>query len=381
MTKSYNSISEEIKHAFVQRFDKKPTRGFFAPGRVNLIGEHIDYNGGLVMPFAIPMGIFALVATSENGIEVFSDSEPVVFRTNTENSQSWHRYIQGVLTCFQQKTQLPLPNCQIYLHSNLPKGAGLSSSAALEVVLAYILFQLCHIEPDRRELAKLAQQAEIESVGVHCGIMDQAAISLSKQNQILQLNCQTLETTYYPFHSTEHCFIILNTNQSRTLAGSAYNERKAACDRACNLLEIEPGKLVTATNEQISALPIELQPIVYHVVSEQIRVLLLGDSLKQGNWEKIGQLMNESHKSLKDNYRVTGHELDTIVAAAQSHPACLGARMTGAGFGGCAIALVKKEFSTQFQDFVCQHYQKKTGKSAECYQVVPVNACEEILIS
>ncbi|MGB1205068.1 MAG: galactokinase [Chitinophagales bacterium] len=360
---------------------------FFAPGRINLIGEHIDYNGGLVLPIAINLGITAKVSFRNDTIINIKSAQikeilNIDLETETYEKRRilWQNYPLGIIEYFK-KNDLPISAADISLSSNLPIGGGLSSSAALEVLISFVMLSAAKHDllNDKTKVAQFCQQVENEFVGVKCGIMDQFAVAKGKENQAMLLNCDTLENEYIPFDlQNEYALILMNTNKKRELADSKYNERKAECDAA--LLEIQQQKninyLCEADISDIEKLKNSvLQKRAKHVISENERVKKAVVALKNKKLKEFGKLMNESHESLKKDYEVTGFELDTLVSICQKNEACIGARMTGAGFGGCAIALVEKENAAAFAQKAKQEYDEKTGLSLDIYETM---ACEGV---
>ncbi len=267
---------------------------------------------------------------------------------------------------------LPLGGADILLNSNLPMRSGLSSSAAIEVLIAYILLHLNQhlMYEDRTAIARICQQAENDFVGVQCGIMDQFAVAAARAQHALLLNCQTLYHRQVPFSTALWSIVILNTNKERALSESKYNERRAECDVALSIMrQYRPLRnLCTATQQDLARLsdPLLLRR-ARHAVTENRRVQNTAQALSQGKWHLVGRYLNASHLSLRNDYEVTGFELDTLVALAQQHPACMGARMTGAGFGGCAIALVKTAQIDAFIEQLGSQYPQKTGLPLSVY--------------
>lgn len=353
-------------------------RVFFSPGRINLIGEHIDYNGGFVFPAALTIGIAAAATPRTDGVVrlrslnadgeiVFNISDNLVKHT----ADGWGNYPKGVIAWLKNKGYT-LPGADLLFYGNLPDGAGLSSSAAIEVLTGYLFLTLAGIENiDRVWLAKLCQSVENNFIGVNCGIMDQFAVANGREGQAIQLDCNTLKYVYAPFSLGNYVLVIMNTNKRRELADSKYNERRAECDRVLAILQqhynyqylVEAG--LDDLNRHIAD-PV-LFKRAYHVITENQRVLEAMYQLKMGYILGIGQLLNLSHASLRDAYEVTGKELDSLASAAQTHPACAGARMTGAGFGGCAIALVQAQALDDFTNFVGARYKNETGLTADFY--------------
>lgn len=351
---------------------------FFAPGRVNLIGEHIDYNGGYVFPAALTIGIHAAARIRKDKVvRVQSANMPGEHTFSLDDNltktaeHGWANFPKGVMA-FLQKEGYKLPGVDILYWGNLPEASGLSSSAAIEVLTTYMMLTLAKVQKiDRVWLSQFTQRVENQFIGVNCGIMDMFAIAVGKKEHAMLLDCATLDYELVPCSLPEHKIIILNTKKQRELADSKYNERRTECDQALALIQQhEPVKdLCHATLAQVDNYIQDkvLKKRALHVVSENLRVLKAVEFLKAGNINYFGHLLNSSHQSLRDNYEVTGPHLDAIVAAAQAHPGCLGARMTGAGFGGCGVAIVE---SSQVDDFITrvgQQYLEQTGITGEFY--------------
>ena len=357
------------------------TIDYFAPGRVNLIGEHIDYNGGLVMPIALNMGIKARYKKNDNNTISFASSthkDLVEFAvedipTKYESTSNWCNYPIGVLSTLH-KQGLPINGFDLHFDSNLPEGSGLSSSAAIEVVTAYILMHQAGREINPPDLAVLCQKVENNFIGVKCGIMDQFAVANGKKDHAILLNCNTLDCEQIPFDLDTYSLLVINSKKPRSLIKSAYNERKAESEAALKIL-IDVGKLRDGqylVDAEIEDLGVIADAIVRkrtrHVVSENIRVKHATRALKMGDLYTFGRLMNASHQSLKDDYEVSGIELDTLVETAQNIDGCIGARMTGAGFGGCAIALVKNTGISNFSKTLADRYHAVTKLHCEIYE-------------
>jgi len=363
----------DIKEEFQKRFKKNPDRFFFSPGRVNLIGEHIDYNGGRVMPCAISLGTY--LAVSKNTDKIFrfqclnfpETADLHLQSSYSRSGKEWFNYPLGAID-YIIKQGHSISGLDMLFWGNLPIGAGLSSSASIEVLMAQSLNQLFGLNIPQLEIATLSKKVENEFIGVNCGIMDQFAVTFGKRNQAILLNCDTLEYELLPFNIGDYVLAIVNTNKSRTLSDSKYNERFAECGAALKALkkEIDANNLcdidITTfeSHKQLIDDPV-LQKRALHVISENSRVGKAAKALKTGKLEAFGQLMYESHQSLKELYEVSGVELDTIVEFCEDYSGCIGARMTGAGFGGCAIALVKKETLNDFTGKLTEFYKNKIG--------------------
>jgi len=368
---------EQLQEEFNQRFGTAKTQFYFSPGRVNLIGEHIDYNGGFVLPASISLGISAIVAKRNDAIirifakefneEIsFSINENYIFQ-QTEKTH-WSDYVKATLQVLKDN-KTALFGADILLASDLPLGAGLSSSAALECLIAFI-FNEDFYNKNRTQLALDAQQAERKYVGVNCGIMDQFAVSNGKQNQAILLNCANLECEYIPANFGDYQLVIINSNKQRALAESKYNERRSECDAAFEIIKRYDVAEDLCHAHEISLGYIEDDTLYLrakHAVLENKRVLNAVDALKNNRIEAFGQLLIESHTSLDVDYEVSGIELNTIVHYSTHFDGCIGARMTGAGFGGCCIALVKKDKIDKFILYVGKKYAEKTSYKADFY--------------
>jgi galactokinase len=354
---------------------------YFAPGRVNLIGEHIDYNGGLVMPIAINIGIKASYKkNSGKTISLSSTTHPdrVEFPTDRipsiyDAASGWCNYPIGVMSALHQ-LGLEIEGFDLLFDSTLPEGSGLSSSAAIEVLTAYILLHQAGREINLSDLAVLCQKVENNFIGVKCGIMDQFAVANGEKDQALLLNCNTLKYEHIPFELDNYVLLVINSKKPRSLIKSAYNERKTESEEALKIL-IQAGKLkddqylVDAVMEDIHILSDPtIRKRARHVVSENLRVKHAAAALRMGDLHTFGRLMNASHQSMKEDYEITGLEMDTLAETAQQIDGCLGARMTGGGFGGCAIALVKKSSIESFKKILSQRYHTVTGLTCEIYE-------------
>jgi galactokinase len=369
----------DIKKEFRKRFNKEPEHIFFSPGRVNLIGEHIDYNGGQVMPCAISLGTY--LAVSKNTDKVFrfrSLDFPEIAELHLQNSYSrsgkgWFNYPLGVIDHIISQGK-PVSGLDMLFSGNLPVGAGLSSSASIEVLMAYALDQLFQLDIARLDIATLSRKVENEFIGVNCGIMDQFAVVFGEKDKAILLNCDTLGYDLLPLETGDHLLAIINTNKQRTLADSKYNERFAECGRALKALKKEINvkhlcdidiQVFQAHRHLINDPVLENRSL--HVISENFRVHEAANALKMGKLKEFGQLMYGSHQSLRELYEVSGIELDTIVDFCKNDETCLGARMTGAGFGGCAIALIKKENLEDFSKKLTGHYKNRIGYVPEIF--------------
>jgi galactokinase len=354
---------------------------FFAPGRVNLIGEHIDYNGGYVFPAALELGNYVLArlnGTSAVRLAASDLSGLVVScelsRLDEKKGKSWGSYQLGVIDEIL-KLGIQVPGCDMLYIPTLPHGAGLSSSASIEVATAAAVLGLCGAELGLTEIALLCQRAENNFVGVNCGIMDQFASANGKSGCGMLLDCASLYCEHVPLNMDGYSIVIGNTNKKRSLAESKYNERRAECELALSAFHEKMPHL-----ENLCALKLpELQTLLpllsdenakkraIHAVTENERVLESVSMLKKGDIEGFGRLLNESHFSLRDLYEVTGFELDMMTELARNHKGCVGSRMTGAGFGGCTVSIVENGAVSDFISAVGEGYKEKTRLTPEFY--------------
>lgn len=353
---------------------------FFSPGRVNLIGEHTDYNGGFVFPCALNYGTYLLIRKIEGNILKFStinfndDVETELKGLFVNTSKKWINYPLGVINEFLKKG-IKISGLEFLYYGDVPNGAGLSSSASIEMVTAVALNEFYNAGFGTLELVKMSQKAENEFVGMNCGIMDQFAVGFGKKDHAIFLNCDTLSFENVPIILNDCSLIITNTNKRRGLTDSKYNERRGECDKAVELLQAyRPIRNLSELNTgEIHLLEKYIKdPAVRkrakHVISENGRVVEAVKVLKGNNIIRFGELMNLSHDSLKDDYEVTGIELDTLVYEGRKLPGVIGTRMTGAGFGGCTVSIVKKANSAKFMSELAAVYQKKTGLVPDFYQ-------------
>ena len=372
---------KQLKKNFYSVYGKPEhePRIFFAPGRVNLIGEHTDYNGGYVFPCALNYGTYLLIreipakAVSLASTNMDYKADILLTDLHKKHNNEWVNYPLGVIDQMKKKGIKP-KGAELLYSGDIPNGAGLSSSASIEVVTAYALNELWEANIPKMEMVKLSQKAENEFVGMNCGIMDQFAVSMGEKDSALFLNCDTLDYEIVPLVLKNFKLVISNTNKRRELADSKYNERRSECEKAVdylnkkkkirNLSELS----LTEFEEFESIIPDKIiRSRAKHVISENDRVLKAIPALKSGDLELFGQLMNESHDSLKNDYEVTGFELDTLAEEAQKLPGVIGSRMTGAGFGGCTVSLVDQNYVDKFINKLGETYSQKTGLKAELY--------------
>ncbi|WP_394898299.1 galactokinase [Enterococcus gallinarum] len=374
---------EQLQQIFAEKFGEKGTGSYFAPGRINLIGEHTDYNGGYVFPASITIGTYGVARKrADKQIRLYSENFPekgiITFSLDDleyRKEDDWTNYPKGVIRYLKAAGHAIDSGIEIAFYGNIPNGAGLSSSASIELLTGVILDDLFGLAIERLELILTGKKVENEFIGVNSGIMDQFAIGMGKKDHALLLDTNTLAYDLVPAEFGDYVVAIMNTNKQRELADSKYNERRGECEEALKRLQTKLkiqslGELDEATFFAHTSL-IEDPTLIKrakHAVTENQRTLKAKAALEAGDLESFGHLLDASHASLRDDYEVTGIELDTLVAAAQEQPAVLGARMTGAGFGGCAIALVKKSEWEAFATAVKESYREKIGYETDIYQ-------------
>lgn len=366
---------------------------FFAPGRINLIGEHLDYNGGYVFPAAISYGTYAVVRERDDGLfRFYSNNLPeqsvISCRLDElayDQADDWANFPKGILYYLRENGAVFDQGFDVLYEGDIPNGAGLSSSASLEMVTGVMVNELYHLDKDMLDLVQLGKRVENEYIGVNSGIMDQFAIGFGKEDRVILLDCNTLEYEYARVDLEDYIIMIMHTNKQRALSESKYNERRSECEAALsdlqNVVSIE--ELCALSPEQFelhkSAISSDVARMrAEHAVYEHARTKEAFAKLNAGDLKAFGSLMNDSHRSLKVLYEVTGIELDTIVAAACEQEGVLGARMTGAGFGGCAIALVDKKHTASFKENVNKLYKAKIGYDAHFYEATIADGAKKL---
>jgi galactokinase len=382
---------DNFKKDFIKLYGTGEVRFFFSPGRVNLIGEHIDYNGGFVFPCAIEYGTYAAVRKRKDSeINFASANFDLKVKINAENiiydeNDDWANYPKGVIKIMQDMGYIA-SGMDILISGNIPNGAGLSSSASLEVLTGVIVNNLFNNgNIPQIELVKIGQRAENTFVGVNCGIMDQFAVGMGKKNSAIMLDCNSLSYTYADIDLKQYIMVIMNTNKRRALNASKYNERRQECEEALSIINkyYKTDTLCSLTPEEFENVKLQIKKENIrkrseHAVYENDRVKRAFAALNQGKLQEFGNLLVESHNSLRDLYEVTGKELDTIVDEALKAEGCIGARMTGAGFGGCAIAIVQKDKTEEFKNTVTAGYYDKIGYKPDFYITGIGNGTREI---
>lgn len=377
-----------VKSKFVELFKNLDnTRSFFSPGRVNIIGEHIDYNGGYVMPCAIDRGTYFVIRLNNtNTVNVYSmqfeDLNVVSFDVNDEtHTKQYTDFVKGIIKIFDLHYGFDMVCC-----GTIPHSSGLSSSASFCTGLGFALSSLVNKPVSGTDLALACKRVENEFMGVNSGIMDQFIICNGVDNGALLLDCNTLKYEEIPFELGDNVLVIANTNKKRQLADSKYNERRAECDEVLKIIN-DNGNNYTYLCDINEEKMEELMPLIQnetlkrrfrHVVSENVRTINASKALKEKNIEELGKLLTQSHMSLEKDYEVTGKELDTLVHSFLAQQGCIGARMTGAGFGGCCIALYKKGFEKKAIENVKEIYTKEIGYEPSFYEVLVSGGTREI---
>ncbi|GGC66899.1 galactokinase [Pedobacter quisquiliarum] len=372
-------MREALVQQFTELYQKAPAATYFTPGRVNLIGEHIDYNGGLVLPAAVTLGTTLCMAPNDDQVFRFKslnfpDTKEVAVSTSYQKEGNcWFNYPIGIINQLEAEGKT-ITGFDFLFHGNIPVSSGLSSSASIEVLTAYALNDFLNLGYSRLELALMGQKVENEFIGVNCGIMDQFAVAFGEKDQAILLNCDTLKHIMVDCQLGDYNLAIINTNKSRKLEESKYNERVAECNEALVALnqEIKLNNLCELTAEKFALhkhliTDPKILDRATHVVTENDRVHLAAKALGSQDLETFGRLMYASHESLKELYEVSGKELDTIVEFCQQYPKVIGARMTGAGFGGCAIALLEKGAEEDFEKQLNAYYEAQVGYPAGVY--------------
>ena len=383
-------IDQEMKKAVLENFEKaygkkENVKAYFAPGRVNLIGEHTDYNGGHVFPCALTIGTYAAAAKRDDRmIQLFSLNQDKVGVVSfclddtiaPSESAGWTNYPMGVVWAFEKRGMKLDKGFDMVIYGNIPNGSGLSSSASLEVLTGFVLRDLYGFEVTNQELALIGQYSENNFNGCNCGIMDQFAVAMGQENSAIFLDTADLSFEYAPIKLEGAKIIVTNTNKKHKLTDSQYNARRSMCEEALSILQkkLDIKGLGDLSIEEFEAnkdllTDPDMQKKAKHAVYENQRTIEAVKALKDGDLEHFGKLMRQSHESLRDDYDVTGIELDTLAEEAWKVPGVIGSRMTGGGFGGCTVSIVKDEAIDNFKKTVGENYKNKIGYEATFYTV------------
>lgn len=369
------NLYQQIKSVFKINFKEQPML-IFSPGRINIIGEHTDYNDGFVFPAAVDKGIYAAISKSDNNKSTAIASDlGETYEFSVDNVQpiengNWRNYILGVVGEIQKKGK-QVGNFNIAFGGDIPNGSGMSSSAALENSVVFGLNELFDLGFTKTEMIFISQKAEHNYVGVNCGIMDQYASMFGQKNHALLLDCRTTIATPFLIDFKEHELLLINTNVKHSLADSAYNDRRIVCEKVASLLGIEA--LRDATEADIATVKDQISEEEYQkalfVVQENNRAQAASEAMTANDIEKLGELIYESHNGLQHQYKVSCEELDFLVDLAKENNEVIGARMMGGGFGGCTINIVKKGKATDFVEKVSPLYKAKFNKECAAYAV------------
>lgn len=381
-------MKEKIYNSFCKRFKNKPIL-IQSPGRINLIGEHTDYNDGFVLPAAINKYIYFAVADNKtNNVNIFSfdfnDSLSFELTDIQRSDKNWANYIIGIINELQ-KSRKKIKGFDLVFGGNIPIGAGLSSSAALETGLAFALNKIFSLGLNSLEIVKLSQKAENNFVGVNCGIMDQFATVFGKEKNVFKLDCRTLEYEYFPFVSDDYQLLLCNSNVKHSLVSSEYNKRRKQCETGVEILKnYYPyiKKLRDVTPEILLKHKKEFDEDVFakcsYVIEENTRLIKACEDLTKNNLKSFGKRMYETHEGLKTKYEVSCKELDFLVEFTKNYDEVLGARMMGGGFGGCTINLIRKNFKDKMIELLSSKYKSKFNINAEFYDISIVDGTKFI---
>ncbi|NNC50324.1 MAG: galactokinase [Flaviramulus sp.] len=366
-------LKANINNIFIDKFQCDPVL-IFSPGRINIIGEHTDYNDGFVLPAAINKGIIAAISRSNSNISTvyaIDKAEMLEFSINNLKPYpegSWQNYVLGVVNEIQNQGKT-ISNFNMVFGGNIPVGAGMSSSAALENSVVFGLNKIFTLGLTKKELVLISQKAEHNYVGVKCGVMDQYASMFGIENHALLLDCRTMESKQYEIDFKNHELLLINTNVKHSLSDSAYNDRRAVCESIASKLNVNALRDVTEVNlESIkNELSVEDYQKALYVIQENNRVVKASEAIERGDLKTLGKLIYESHFGLQNLYKVSCEELDFLVKQAKLNVQVLGARMIGGGFGGCAINLITKGAVESFKMSVLKEYKLKFNKDCTYY--------------
>tara|TARA_R110002072_G_scaffold140149_4_gene284033 strand:- start:209 stop:1357 length:1149 start_codon:yes stop_codon:yes gene_type:complete len=369
------SLIKKIYASFQETFETEPLM-IFSPGRINIIGEHTDYNDGFVFPAAVNKGIVAAIGKSNSNISTAyaaDKQETIEFSINTIKPYlegSWQNYILGVVSEIQNRSK-ELGNFNIVFGGDIPGGAGMSSSAALENSVVYGLNEIFNLGLSKHDMILISQKAEHNYVGVKCGIMDQYASMFGIENHALLLDCRTVKSKPFKIDFKDYELILINTNVKHSLSDSAYNDRRSVCESIAEMLNVKA--LRDATAYDLETIKDQVTPENYqkalYVIQENERVVKASKAIQNGDLKALGELIYASHNGLQNQYEVSCEELDFLVEQAKTNPNILGARMMGGGFGGCTINLISKTETSSFKTFISEAYKEKFNNACSIYSV------------
>lgn len=367
------TLINNVKNTFIRTFKTDPLL-IFSPGRINIIGEHTDYNKGFVFPAAINKGIVAAIQKSEldfstaYALDLNGKIEFNLDKLKPLKEGCWENYVFGVVHEIQNKNKL-IGNFNLVFKGNIPSGAGMSSSAALENSIVFGLNELFDLELSKHDMILISQKAEHNFVGVKCGIMDQYASMFGLKNHALLLDCRTIESQPYEIDFKDYQLMLINTNVKHSLSDTEYNDRRSACKSISKLLSVKA--LRDATEADLEKIIDKVTPANYqkalYVIQENSRTLKAAKAIEYGDLETLGSLIYQSHNGLSNQYKVSCHELDFLVDQAKANPNILGARMMGGGFGGCTINLIAKTQAEAFAEKVSKAYHREFNKTCSVY--------------
>ncbi len=386
---STTQLVQTVRSHFEDKFGAAPDVVVAAPGRVNLIGEHIDYCDGFVLPMAIDRYTIIAAKTTDGDTpgtaEFYSidmdDTLSVPLDEITKNEHGfWGNYVTGVLAGMAAQGS-EIPPLQAVTHSNVPIGGGLSSSASLEVAVSTMIEAITGVSVDPVAKGLLCQKAEHDFVGVPCGIMDQFASALCQQDHVLLLDCRDQSFQQIPFTNPDIAVLIINSEVKHELSGGEYAQRRSSCEKALRILESDSFRDVTM--EQVESKRDSMDPVVFkrakHVVSEIARTTDAASALQADQWDKVGELMYASHNSLRDDFEVSCKELDILVELASKTDGVIGSRMTGGGFGGCTVTLVEQDKAAAATEAICNQYEQATGVKPSAFVTRPSQGAHQIV--
>jgi len=367
------TLINNVKNTFIRTFKTDPIL-IFSPGRINIIGEHTDYNEGFVFPAAINKGIVAAIQKSEldfstaYALDLDGKVEFNLNKLKPLKEGRWENYVYGVVHEIQNKNKI-IGNFNLVFKGNIPSGAGMSSSAALENSIVFGLNELFDLQLSKHDMILISQKAEHNFVGVKCGIMDQYAIMFGVKNHALLLDCRTIESQPYKINFKDYQLMLINTNVKHSLSDTEYNDRRSACKSISKLLGVKA--LRDATEADLEKIIDKVTPANYqkalYVIQENSRTLKAAKAIEYGDLETLGSLIYQSHNGLSNQYKVSCHELDFLVDQAKANPYVLGARMMGGGFGGCTINLIAKTQAEAFAEKVSKAYNREFNKTCSVY--------------
>ncbi|QXP64149.1 galactokinase [Polaribacter sp. HaHaR_3_91] len=367
------TLIKDVKETFIKEFKTEPLL-IFSPGRINIIGEHTDYNDGFVFPAAVNKGIAAAIQKTDanNSTAIALDLDSTIKfeldKIKPSKEGSWENYVFGVVAEIQNKNKV-IGNFNIIFKGNIPGGAGMSSSAALENSVVFGLNELFDLGLTKHEMILISQKAEHNYVGVNCGIMDQYASMFGIKDHALHLDCRTVESNPYKIDFENHQLMLINTNVKHSLSDSAYNDRRSACESVSELLNIKA--LRDATEADLETVADKVTPANYQktlfVIQENNRTIKAAKAIEDNNLELLGALIYQSHEGLSNQYKVSCDELDFLVAQAKKNKHVLGARMMGGGFGGCTINLIDKSEAKAFAETASEAYKNEFNNECSVY--------------